>query len=61
MSKKLIKMPNITFLGGCGIVGNLFYYHASNPGSIPRGGHTTRSLYLLALLGQLSLPSFQGR
>ena len=32
--------------------------NASDPGSIPRGGHTTRSPYPLALLGQLNLPSF---
>ena len=35
-------------------------YHASNLGSIPRGGHTNRSPNLLKLLGQSSLPSFRG-
>ena len=35
--------------------------NASDLGSIPRGGHTARSPYPLALLGQLSLPSFRGR
>ena len=45
----------------CSRVGKPLYYHTSNPGSIPRGGHTNRSPFILALLGQLSLPSFWGR
>ena len=47
--------------GGCSIVGKPLCYHARDPGSIPHGGRTNRSPYLLALLGQLSLPSFRGR
>ena len=39
----------------CSVVGKPLCYHASDPGSIPRGGHTNRSPYLLALQGQLSL------
>ena len=45
----------------CITVGKPLCYYVSDPGSIPRGGHTTRSPYILALLGQLSLPSFRGR
>ena len=51
--------PLVNNLGGCSIVGKPLCYHVSNPGSI-LGGHATRSPYLLTLLGQLSLPSFQG-
>ena len=47
-------------LGGCSIMRKPLCYHASDPGAILRGVHTTRSPYLLALLGQLSLPSLRG-
>ena len=46
--------------GSCSIMVKPLCYHASDLGSIPHGGHTNRSSYLLALLGQLSLPSFRG-
>ena len=41
-------------------MGKPLCYHANDPGLISRGGHTNRSPNLLELLGQLSLPSFQG-
>ena len=55
--RRLIENCYINF--GCSIVGKPLCYHSSDPGLIPRGSHTTRSL--LTLLGQLSLPSFRGR
>ena len=45
--------------GGCSMVGKPLCYHARDPSLVPRGGHTTRSPNLLALLGQLSLPPFE--
>ena len=47
-----------TYFGGCSIVGKPLCYHASNSGSIQRGGYTNRFPYILVLLDQLSLPSF---
>ena len=43
------------------MVGKPLCYHASDLGAIPRGGYNNRFPYVLALLGQLSLPSFRGR
>ena len=49
-------------IGSCSIEGKPLCYHANDLGSISGGGHTTRSPYLLALLGQLSLcPSEVGK
>ena len=36
-------------------------YHISVPGSTPHVGHTNRSPYIVALLGQLSCPYFRSR
>ena len=62
----LIKRPEYNFQltddcwkCSCSVAGSVaLCYHASEPGSIPFGGHTNSSPYLLELLGQLSLPSF---
>ena len=42
------------------IVGKQLYYHISDPDWILREDHTNRSPDILALLTQLSLPSFLG-
>ena len=55
-----VDLVNSELNGDCSIVGKPSYYHASDPGSIPRGGHTHRSPYPIALLGQPSPPSFRG-
>ena len=55
-----VDLVNAELNGGCSIVGKPSYYHASDLGSIPGGGHTHRSPYPITLLGQPNPPSFQG-